>query len=678
LPRDNEAILGAAPLDEAGVATYDFTLRYYDVQGIDTASLNGADVLVTGPNGYSTLATLVEIEAEDSTTAGTARTVRYQVAGPGGAWDSNDGGNYTVTLRPNQVRDTTGAYLPSAILGGFQANITSAAAIDVGALLAEGDASVVATTWDIGSPQALFDGNPSSLYRTQNINPAVVTLSFDDPQTVEGVRVYLLGGPHNWTVEAANSLADLNGHTGTYQLLVSELNTPSDMYSEVSLGALTTATHFRLTVERLTGDDYVHITSWDFLGPAVTDVAAPSATLLSAVPAVTGGSSTSFTVRYTDDVSLANRSINFGDVRVTGPNGFVQTAGLYDVNIDANGTPRDVTYFISAPGGGWDVFEDGSYTIHVVAGQVFDTSRNAVSAGAIGSFTVNVPPIQTRPPDDMTELNADDWFAFAESATASTSDDTVRTTFGAGSVRFDTTGGFDTYLRYAPASGTLWDLTDASDFHFDVYAENPSAFDFQQEPIVRFIDADGDAMEFRYYLSNSPYPLWNNAIGGWLSQTISIKSLAQPATGWRGAAIGTPDWTRMSTVEIHADTWDFGFTLWFDRVGFNLAGSGATASMAVNEPMLEDLQVPSIVAALNSIALSKGPSRGQREVNGDSHARHAAFVAWLATCAGKLREDANSPEPTHGRQQAAPHDSDYEDIDAVFEEVLAGPRDAVR
>jgi len=103
-----------------------------------------------------------------------------------------------------------------------------------------------------------------------------------------------------------------------------------------------------------------------------------------------------------------------------------------------------------------------------------------------------------------------------------------------------------------------------------VFAQNANPPGFQAEPIVRFVDADGDAMEFRYFRGGSPFPLWNDARGAWRSQTINIKSTAQPSTGWRGTAIGTPNWTRMSTVEIHADTWDSGFSLWFDRVGFNL------------------------------------------------------------------------------------------------------------
>ena len=50
------------------------------------------------------------------------------------------------------------------------------------------------------------------------------------------------------------------------------------------------------------------------------------------------------------------------------------------------------------------------------------------------------------------------------------------------SVRFDTTGGFDTFLRYEPPNGAMWNLTHADRFLFDVYAENPNPSGFQEAP----------------------------------------------------------------------------------------------------------------------------------------------------------------------------------------------------
>src|SRR5205823_5453178 len=43
-------------------------------------------------------------------------------------------------------------------------------------------------------------------------------------------------------------------------------------------------------------------------------------------------------------------------------------------------------------GGSWDVFDNGAYTVAVVANQVADTDGQPVPAGAVGTFQVAVPP----------------------------------------------------------------------------------------------------------------------------------------------------------------------------------------------------------------------------------------------------------------------------------------------
>jgi hypothetical protein len=378
LPRDDEAIFGATPLTESGAASYEFTLRFYDEEGINPTTIGSTDLIVNGPGGYSQFATLVQTGAQQATTAGTARTVRYQIAAPGGTWDAADSGPYTVTLRPNEVRDMSGAYLPTAVLGNVDVNITPAGSLDIEALLADEQASVEATAWDIGGPAAIFDGNTSSLYRTPSINPAVVTLSFVAPQTLNGFRAYFSGGEHHWTVESADSLADLDAHSGSYQLLAA-LNTPSDAFSSAILGAAVTASHVRLTATRLTGDDYVHINAWELLSTAVPDTAFPTAQLLAAPTAAAGEHSTSFSVRYSDDRLIDIRSVNFGDIRITGPNDFSQSAAFYGLNVNANGATRDATYFVSPPGGSWDHTDNGTYQIELLPGQVFDTAGKPIA-----------------------------------------------------------------------------------------------------------------------------------------------------------------------------------------------------------------------------------------------------------------------------------------------------------
>jgi hypothetical protein len=574
LPRDNEAIFDAAPINTPGGASHDFTVRYYDVQSINPASLGTGDVRATGPNGFSALATVVSTGTDVATTAGKARTVKYRIAAPGGTWDAADAGTYTVGLQASQVTDAAGTVLPAATLGTFRVDLTPEGLINVAGLLAGGQATVTATTWDTGGPAALFDNNAASLYRTPNIDPAVVTLTFGQAQSLHGFRALVShagGNPaYQWKVETADSVADLDAGTGSYRLAVPFTGAASDVTSSVTLAAPITACAARLTVTRLTGDDYVHINEWQLVGPPTADTAPPAATLLAPPAPAVNAATSGFQVRYTDDRAVDIRTINFGDVRVTGPNGFAQTAALLALDQNLAGPDRTVTYFLTAPGGAWDYSDNGTYTVELLPGQVRDSAGKPAPAGPLGQFTVALPPPQPRPPADMTESNAADWVARASGATASASNDTTRKTLGASSVRFDTTGGFDTYLRYEPPDGADWNLAAATRFRFDVFAQNASPLGFQESPTLRFVDRDGDYYEFRYYRNGGLYNLHNDARGQWLSQQVDLKSGATPATGWRRTAVGTPDWAHMRTVELHADTWEFGFALWYDRVGFDL------------------------------------------------------------------------------------------------------------
>jgi len=183
-------------------------------------------------------------------------------------------------------------------------------------------------------------------------------------------------------------------------------------------------------------------------------------------------------------------------------------------------------------------------------------------------------PVQARPPDDMTELNAADWAAWAEGSSPENTyvvDDTSRKVVGAGSVKFVTDGGFDTYVRYPRTFTARWNLTSATVLKFRVYAENPSPYDFQGgSPWIRLKDAENNYFEYQYYMNGSPYNLLNQALGQWRSYEVPLDASPTTQTGWRCTTVGSPSLANIQFLEIHADTWDSGFTLWWDGVGFDL------------------------------------------------------------------------------------------------------------
>jgi glucose/arabinose dehydrogenase len=111
-----------ANLTTGGAGTYDFTVTYSDDRSINSSTIDGSDVLVTGPNDFNQLASLVSVSP---TSNGSPRTATYRITAPGGSWDPADNGTYTVALQANQVSDTSGNAVPAAAsLATFTVNVT--------------------------------------------------------------------------------------------------------------------------------------------------------------------------------------------------------------------------------------------------------------------------------------------------------------------------------------------------------------------------------------------------------------------------------------------------------------------------------------------------------------------------------------------------------------------------
>ncbi len=104
---------------DASTAT--FAVTYTDADdSVLFSTIDGDDILVTGPNGFSQLAALVSIDQPGD---GSPRTAIYRITAPDGAWDSGDNGTYTVSMQVNQVSDTSVNYVLSGALGTFTVNV---------------------------------------------------------------------------------------------------------------------------------------------------------------------------------------------------------------------------------------------------------------------------------------------------------------------------------------------------------------------------------------------------------------------------------------------------------------------------------------------------------------------------------------------------------------------------
>lgn len=179
-------------------------------------------------------------------------------------------------------------------------------------------------------------------------------------------------------------------------------------------------------------------------------------------------------------------------------------------------------------------------------------------------------PMMRIMPKDLAERTAYDWVAWAEGAAASVQDDTDNTIAGAASVKFVTDGGYDTYLRYPQTYTGLWDLSDATQLHIGFYAENDTCCGFQNgSPWIRLRDAEGNYFQYQYYENGYAAEFLNGANYQWIEADIPLDASEAEENGWRRTIHGSPDLSVIQAIEIHADTWEFGFNLWVDDVRFD-------------------------------------------------------------------------------------------------------------
>lgn len=112
------ASVGAPTFNSDGSAT--FTIGYQDNVAVDAAALDSNDVRVTGPGGFTQLASLVSV---NDITVGPLRTATYRIVAPGGSWNSADNGQYSINILNGQVRDTSGNVMTAQVAGAFSVDL---------------------------------------------------------------------------------------------------------------------------------------------------------------------------------------------------------------------------------------------------------------------------------------------------------------------------------------------------------------------------------------------------------------------------------------------------------------------------------------------------------------------------------------------------------------------------
>ncbi len=103
-----------------GPSTTTFAVTFIDPEGsLFSSTIDGNDILVTGPNGFSQLA---ELMSADQSGDGSTCIATYRITAPDTTWTAADSGTYTAWMQPEQVSDIDGNYVASGVLGTFTVN----------------------------------------------------------------------------------------------------------------------------------------------------------------------------------------------------------------------------------------------------------------------------------------------------------------------------------------------------------------------------------------------------------------------------------------------------------------------------------------------------------------------------------------------------------------------------
>ncbi|ANT62119.1 hypothetical protein AYJ57_16945 [Salipiger sp. CCB-MM3] len=380
-----------------GGTTTTVTVTFSDNVAIDASTIDAGDIAVSGPGGAVSV-TGVSLNAGSD---GTPRSATYTLAAPGGSWDVADEGSYTVALLSGEVLDTSGnAVAPNASLTSFEVAIGSAPVGDPFRVEAE---SLSLQGFSVQS-----NGHASNDQFIQASGSGAHTASYTFAAAA-GTYDLTLGyydesdGQSQLSVLVNNVLVE----TFVWDLDAGGTIVNSTSAAEHTISDLVLNAGDVLQLSGTPdGGEPLRIDFLDFVptsgggggggGGDPTDSTNPVVTAASAANvSVAGGGSTTVSVTFSDNVGIDVSSIDPGDLTVTGPGGALSVTGV-SLSSGSDGAPRTATYTVEAPGGSWDVGDNGVYSVALDGGEVLDTSGNAVAAnGSLASFNVS---IATTPP----------------------------------------------------------------------------------------------------------------------------------------------------------------------------------------------------------------------------------------------------------------------------------------
>lgn len=397
------ATLAVGDVTDPGMGPLQFTVTYTDNVAIDATTIDGSDIAVTGPTGYSQTARLIGVSSSANTTPIVAT---YETdPGSGVNWSISDNGTYTITMATNQVGDTEGAWVRAGELGQFNVAVPSTIYF---ANMDSDPGWNLQPLWEYGAPSYSSSG-PTAGYTGSKIIGYNLSGNYENRLST----VYASTPPINCagsadlTLRFKRWLRLRNGDTALVQVSTNGVDwtdlwnytrsvTDSAWQSiQYSLpiwveGSSTVQFRWGIGSGASQNDIGWNLDDVQVLGSSRVDTTPPVASLSVANITTDGAPSHDITVTYADNVAIDTATISDGDLLVTGPNGFSNLVTLAGIDVSGNGTPRTATYSLAAPNVTWSAADNGAYHVTLLAGEVGDTGGNLADETILGNFTVAI------------------------------------------------------------------------------------------------------------------------------------------------------------------------------------------------------------------------------------------------------------------------------------------------
>jgi predicted outer membrane repeat protein len=372
-PGQPRAKLGAVPpVTTSGATSYPITVTYSDDTAIKVSTIDGNDLLITGPNSYSALASFVSV---DVNTDGTPRVATYSMAAPGGTFDPPDNGTYTVTLQAGQVTDTSNNPVADVTLGKIVVAIpnpqtfvvTNANDTGTGSLRAE----IALSNANVGTDTITFD--PTFFNTPQSIGLITGELLVTDSVLIDG------GNAANVTVDGTGGIRCFEiGGSGGLNVGLSNM-TITDAFSTLGNGGAILCTNDNLTVSHCV----ITANKCSTAGGGISQAVGGTLTILDSTISNNSATTTGAGINADSGTNVVIQRTTISGNTATKSGGGIAD---YATNFDLESSTVSANTSKNAAGGGGGIFISGNPTSAIVRNSTI--SGNNATAGDGGGIEI--------------------------------------------------------------------------------------------------------------------------------------------------------------------------------------------------------------------------------------------------------------------------------------------------